>query len=581
MTCIVANSTNTPTVPDFRSSEGLFKTLKAEHNLKGSGKDLFDAAVYRDASSTSSFHSMVRSMSSLTRSLQPTPFHHLVARLAHEGRLLRLYSQNVDGLETSLEPLRTQVPLPLKSPWPKTVQLHGGLEKMACSKCNTLSDFQPDLFDGPVPPLCAACEDLDRVRTEHAGKRSHGVGRLRPRMVLYNEHNPDDEAIGAVARADMRTRPDAVVVVGTTLKVPGVRRIVREMCQIVRARRDGLAVWINHDPVPSGKDVESCWDLVVRGTADDVADRAGLGRWDDEPLHVEALSGEDAKMVEGREPPQVVIMSPAKPSRPVTLEDVKCENEMPDPLDEKDCIALAPSLNASASPKPLGRPKLLNPASQGRSINTVLGRRKSPLAKRGTRPTGRPPTAKKTPTGNAPASSKLRPKKRSQPKEIATTAPTTTQNLKQHFKTTKPANTAAVSTKKAKAPTTSPQQTPHAATDDNQTAPRPTERKSRSSSPPSIVPGKAVKAAPPRNRPMDPVSPSSRKVNGASSGRDDGEGSGSGKGKGAAKGKAVSGAKAKATAGSKKAEKASLPLPLPQQRLISFPNLKRKVESEA
>ncbi|KAH0251502.1 hypothetical protein KCU71_g23255, partial [Aureobasidium melanogenum] len=30
-------------IPDFRSSTGLFNSLRAQHNLKGSGKDLFDA----------------------------------------------------------------------------------------------------------------------------------------------------------------------------------------------------------------------------------------------------------------------------------------------------------------------------------------------------------------------------------------------------------------------------------------------------------------------------------------------------------------------------------------------------------
>ena len=294
-------------IPDFRSSNGLFKTLKSQHNLKGSGKDLFDAAVYRDATSITSFHQMVRSMSHLVKSSKPTAFHHLVARLAHEGRLLRLYSQNVDGLDTSLQPLQTSVPLPSKGPWPKTVQLHGGLAKMACTKCNSLNDFEPDLFDGPAPPQCQSCEEIDAVRTEIAGKRSHGVGSLRPRMVLYNEHNPDDEAIGAVTRADMRTRPDAVIVVGTSLKVPGVKRIVREMCSIVRHRRDGLSVWINQDPVPAGREFENCWDLIVKGTADEIADRAGLGKWDDPEIKIEPVADEQVDEVKQASQPQVVV----------------------------------------------------------------------------------------------------------------------------------------------------------------------------------------------------------------------------------------------------------------------------------
>ena len=184
---------------------------------------------------------------------------------------MRLYTQNVDGIDVALPSLSTTVPLSQKGPWPRTVQLHGGLEKMVCSKCRALSNFEPELFNGPEPPPCTICIEADRVRTDHAGKRSHGIGRLRPRIVLYNEHNPDEEAIGGVMSADLRSRPDAVIVVGTSMKIPGVRRIVREMCGVVRDRRDGLAVWINQDGPPPGKEFEDCWDLIVKGPCDEVA----------------------------------------------------------------------------------------------------------------------------------------------------------------------------------------------------------------------------------------------------------------------------------------------------------------------
>ena len=216
---------------------------------------------------------MVRSLSHLVSEAKPTVFHHMLSTLGTEGRLLRLYTQNVDGIDVALPSLETNVPLSAKGPWARSVQLHGGLEKMVCSKCSHLSDFQPALFEGPEPPLCRVCIETDKVRTDHAGKRSHGIGRLRPRIVLYNEHNPDEEAIGAVMGSDLRSRPDAVIVVGTSMKIPGVRRIVREMCGVVRGRRDGLSVWINQDGPPPGKEFEDCWDLVVKGPCDEVARR--------------------------------------------------------------------------------------------------------------------------------------------------------------------------------------------------------------------------------------------------------------------------------------------------------------------
>ncbi|KAG8165124.1 hypothetical protein KVR01_005399 [Diaporthe batatas] len=283
-------------IPDFRSREGLFKTLGEKHKIKGGGKSLFDASVYKNDKSTAEFHKMVRDLSSLTKEAKPTPFHHMLATIAQEGRLMRLYSQNVDCLDTSLKPLATNIPLNTKAPWPVTIQLHGGLEKMQCTKCSDVNGFNGDLFQGPEPPLCGQCKDADYVRTTFGGKRSHGIGRLRPRMVLYNEYNPDEDAIGKVSQADLRRIPDAVIVVGTSLKVPGVRRIVRELCLATRSKRDGFTAWINLDPAPQAPDMKDLWDLVVRGKCDDIAGLLNLPHWD---CDTEDIGKKEEYMVSG------------------------------------------------------------------------------------------------------------------------------------------------------------------------------------------------------------------------------------------------------------------------------------------
>jgi NAD-dependent histone deacetylase SIR2 len=382
-------------IPDFRSSHGLFKTLRSEHKLKSSGKELFDASVYKDDSSTSAFHDMVRDLSNMAAKATPTPFHHLLARLAQEGRLLRLYTQNVDGIDTSLPPLATQVPLNHKGPWPQTIQLHGGLEKMMCQKCRHTSDFQADLFQGPKPPLCPECEVKDALRTSHAGKRSHGIGKLRPRIVLYHEHNPDDEAIGAVMTSDLRSRPDAIIVVGTSLKIPGVRRIVREMCGVVRSKQNGISMWINQDPVPPGKEFEDCWDLVVSGQCDEVARQAGFKNWDDvSPEIVEEYTiseGERVKSSQG----EIKVVIPETPTKskdrlkkgPLHLggmitPPVSMDDEM---SDHPQAIKLEKSVKSSP-PKTSLKLVMKNPASLGRSISEVLD--KENKSKQSGRPKG-------------------------------------------------------------------------------------------------------------------------------------------------------------------------------------------------
>lgn len=252
-------------IPDFRSASGLFALLKNEDKLKASGKQLFDASVvYNDLESTSAFQTTICDLHKLCASTKPTPFHECLNSVSKESRLLRLYTQNIDCLETSLPHLSTKTPL--EAPWPQTVQLHGTINTMNCSKCHWISEFDPKVFDGcATVPECPECVEMESVRII-AGKRSQGIGRLRPKIVLYNEFNPDAEAIGKVTEADLSSRPDGLIVVGTTLKIPGVRRMVRELAQSVHAAK-GATVWMNIDDPPqiSKREFEGCFDLVVKG----------------------------------------------------------------------------------------------------------------------------------------------------------------------------------------------------------------------------------------------------------------------------------------------------------------------------
>ncbi|KAK3372391.1 DHS-like NAD/FAD-binding domain-containing protein [Podospora didyma] len=360
-------------IPDFRSSTGLFTTLRGQHNIKASGKHLFDASVYKQDSSTTAFHAMVSELAHLTSKASPTPFHHMLASLAQEGRLMRLYTQNIDSIDTQMPPLSTAVPLNTKGPWPTTIQLHGGLEKMVCTKCGQLEPFDASLFDGPEPPLCEKCKEQDQVRTTFAGKRSHGIGRLRPRIVLYNEYNPDDEAIGNVTKADMRRVPDALIVVGTSLKIPGVKRIVKEMCQLTRSRRDGITAWLNIDPEPQGIEFKDCWDLVVRGKCDDIAELVSLPRWDQQEI-----GDRDSYMVSGDEKKEQRFETSVHRNRVDVLIERKRKRTTPEGEDT------APQAKPAQTPTS-AKSKLADQLEQGILTPIASPRLRNPL------PVGRPP----------------------------------------------------------------------------------------------------------------------------------------------------------------------------------------------
>ncbi|OHF01043.1 Sir2 family protein [Colletotrichum orchidophilum] len=347
-------------IPDFRSKTGLFATLPNEHKVKGSGKHLFDASVYKHDSSTEKFHKMICDLATMVKAAKPTPFHHLLASLAAENRLLRLYSQNVDCIETNMEPLKTNVPLNVKGPWPKTIQLHGSVDHMVCSKCTDIQPLKTELFVGHEAPLCEECKTIDQLRTQFEQRRSHGIGRLRPRMVLYNEFNPDEEAIGKVSSVDLKSRPDAVIVVGTSLKIPGVRRLVKELCQVTRSRRDGFTAWINTDSEPQHNDFKDCWDLVVRGKCDDVAHWAALPRFDvpqgDQSAYLS--EGEERRRQDrlSRDNLEVQLISPTptpdSPSKsmPSTTSDSR-KRKLIDPVQSIPTPTASPKIKAAEAAK--------------------------------------------------------------------------------------------------------------------------------------------------------------------------------------------------------------------------------------
>ncbi|KAK4195171.1 DHS-like NAD/FAD-binding domain-containing protein [Triangularia verruculosa] len=425
-------------IPDFRSSTGLFTTLRGQHKLKASGKHLFDASVYKHDSSTTSFHDMVRELSQMASDAKPTPFHHMLASIAAEGRLMRLYTQNIDSLDTQMPPLATNVPLNSKGPWPTTIQLHGGLEKMVCTKCNHLETFNPSLFQGPEPPLCEKCKEQDEVRTAFAGKRSHGIGKLRPRIVLYNEYNPDEDAIGNVSKADLRRVPDAVIVVGTTLKIPGVRRLVKELCQLTRSKRDGITAWINLDAEPQGVEFKDCWDLVIKAKCDDVAELVNLPRWDQQDIgdrESYMVTGDEMKekrYAANLERNRIDILLERKRKRTADddegFKSSQSSQEVHTPSNRKSKI-----LEQGGMPTPIASPKLRN---------ALL-----PTA----RPRGRPPKQSTLSFGAAkakepaPAPQKAAPKRK--PRQPKKAAPKPTNRIKNTFKATKAVSASAKDTK--------------------------------------------------------------------------------------------------------------------------------------
>ncbi|KIM40471.1 hypothetical protein M413DRAFT_162127 [Hebeloma cylindrosporum] len=313
-------------IPDFRSSEGLFQSIKRDNpkEAMSSGKELFDVSVFNSEQKTSLFCQMIAQLSELSQAAQPTAFHHLLRALDDRGKLLRVYTQNIDAIEQKSglsfgvpafegtkrvksktikeQPIASTSRLPTPPPeTPRCIPLHGTLQSMHCQTCNHSFPLLPhhSALRSGQPPPCPECTSVSAVRAL-VGKRPRGIGKLRPSVVLYNEAHNDGEGVGEVVRKDLigakgkTSGADLLLVVGTSLRVPGTKRMVREFAKAVRVRGGASspstpgsssprrspaadeeplpkAVYLNLDfPVPT-REWEGVFDAWVQGDAQEFA----------------------------------------------------------------------------------------------------------------------------------------------------------------------------------------------------------------------------------------------------------------------------------------------------------------------
>lgn len=108
--------------------------------------------------------------------------------------------------------------------------------------------------------------------------RAIKIGTLRPAIVLYDEPHPLGDDIGALQGADAARRPDMLVVMGTSLKVHGLKALVRDFAKAVRAAPTSAAeakkgapkgriVFVNRTPPPA--EWAGVFDYWVKGETDE------------------------------------------------------------------------------------------------------------------------------------------------------------------------------------------------------------------------------------------------------------------------------------------------------------------------
>lgn len=263
-------------IPDFRSENGLYNMVKEKYpNTVVTGKDLFDISLFRSESTIGVFSTFMESLYSHSIDAIPTETHKFIKTLKKKKKLLRCYTQNIDSIERKLQ-LNTGVvreDIQFKKQWQNldVVQLHGDLNYLVCSNCNSLfnwnDDYRQVLSDGEFPD-CHKC--LESYNTKIAnGKRSSSlnVGFLRPNIVLYGENHPNCENLSKGLLMDIRLKPDCLIIFGTSLKVHGVRKLVKTLAKEIHGKKKGKVIFVNKTQ-PSSSQWNDSIDYFIESDCD-------------------------------------------------------------------------------------------------------------------------------------------------------------------------------------------------------------------------------------------------------------------------------------------------------------------------
>jgi NAD-dependent histone deacetylase SIR2 len=249
------------------------------------GQDLFDATLFRDKRQTECFYTFMAELKSVISTALPTATHSFIRNLQERGQLMRCYTQNIDCLEDTLDL--------------SVVRLHGAMDRVKCTLCTASYDFTTEhenQFRNGNPPICPQCElyDMERIRL---GKRQLAMGTLRPNIVLYNEDHPDGETIGKLQTTDLRRKPDLLIVMGTSLKIPALKKFIKQAAKLIHSTRSGKVVFINRT-APT-KEWDKVFDYEVLGDTDDWVNMTRLKLQDKEAIQAakRQLNAENRKRV--------------------------------------------------------------------------------------------------------------------------------------------------------------------------------------------------------------------------------------------------------------------------------------------
>ncbi|GAA6017257.1 hypothetical protein JCM10207_003664 [Rhodosporidiobolus poonsookiae] len=310
-------------IPDFRSQgSGLYSFTSTSTSAAAAGTlkgpELFSASVYRSPETTaehlrfiSTFRSSLdritsRDGASPTNS-PVTKTHEFMGILKKRGQLLRVYTQNIDGLEAIGTRLKA---VPLEGLTPSTsapsasasasasissgssgkgkgkgkarvdgdfVQLHGSVHAVRCTGCDFVRTWTPDdedAFSAGEVGACPQCEERALARSIRGQRSLSSLRRafLRPSITLYDEAPVAALTLGSLSVNDLSASPDFLLVMGTSLRIPGFKKLVKEFSKAVKAK-GGVRVLVNRDEIGGKAEWKDVFDFQVLADTDSFVER--------------------------------------------------------------------------------------------------------------------------------------------------------------------------------------------------------------------------------------------------------------------------------------------------------------------
>jgi NAD+-dependent protein deacetylase sirtuin 1 len=221
-------------IPDFRSKGvGLYHTLDCSSIEIPSAELLFDLEFFRiDPNPFYRFCKMLIPKPEI----MPSTSHCFISTLEKKKKLLRNYTQNIDGLERKVGISHS-----------KLIECHGSMSKFKCTRCPkkvSLEDVAEDIQSSRV--LYCKCGSV-----------------LKPMITFFGEDVPSafNKAIGIDA-----SKCDLIIVIGTSLKVGG--SVVSLLANTTHVPH----ILINKDMVTLPKAVGKDFDAILLGDCDSIAD---------------------------------------------------------------------------------------------------------------------------------------------------------------------------------------------------------------------------------------------------------------------------------------------------------------------